>query len=705
MKPPFFISLFDTTKYKFTLSNLIRESVDLELADVTQKMQLDAIACTLEELGTKIMVCEIDYVDRGYLDDYLNYYVGSHAPTPKTCSRIHFFAGDDNYLNFGYEDFEKIISGEGDESKLGEYLGFMVVKPIPMTFIGRTCLRIPPKFNNQNTRIISREYTADLFGMKRTFSSLAFQEQDRVTSACTSASIWCLLHALGKKKVVSPARITLAATEENKVINSFPCSGLNSTEIERALEHFGLKQWFVRSDSENSVNQTQISSYVKAYIDSDIPLILGGEWSSLSENASYKVEGDHAVTIIGYQTNEQNDLEKLIVLDDRRGPYTVLRFVNSFSAKVGVTPRTVLVTEDQYLQIGDRKYNDVMSCNALTIATDPRVRVSYRAIAQTAEMLTTMFTNLANTLYINPKSSEPLFSLQWSAKLLKSTSFKKEVKDNPALDFASKLKLLTRSLPKNVWVITISGSEGYMFDIVLDSTSLPQGDAYMDVVYYGNNREFVEPHIDQLYKDQFQILMSQTNPEENYHLPILRNLALKTNNHFAYLDEKFGVARMPQQIKDTEIADYHLNNQSNLLYLQNSFDNKSDTSQDRFIDLLNEQAMVKKQWAQGCEDLVHRQTLIWVISQYGALFIGEDSSETGHPTLTGAKPARIGGELIRKQDEPDTIYVNFFSGRYSANFDNLPEKLKFLQNAMVKINNILGDNGYEFKLDDRLNTV
>lgn len=702
MKPPFFISLFDTTKYKFTLSNLIRESVDLELADVTQKMQLDAIACTLEELGTKIMICEIDYVDRGYLDDYLNYYVGCHAATPKTCSRIHFFAGDDDYLTFGYEDFEKIISGERDESKLGEYFGFMVVKPIPMTFIGRTCLKIPPKFNNKNTRMISREYTADLFGMKRTFSSLAFQEQDRVTSACTSASIWCLLHALGKKNVVSPAKITLAATEANKIINSFPCSGLNSTEIERALEHFGLKQWFVRSDSENEVNQAQISSYVKAYIDSDIPLILGGEWSSLSANNSYKVEGDHAVTIIGYQTNEQNKIEKLIVLDDRRGPYTVLRFVNSFSVKVGVTPRTVLVTEDQYLeQTDDRKYNDVMSCNALTIATDPRIRVSYRSIAQTATMLTTMFTNLANTLF----SSEHLFSLEWSARLLKSTSFKKEVKDNLVLDSASKLKLLTRNLPKNVWVITISGSEGNMFDIILDSTSLPQGDAYIDVVYYGNNREFVEPHIDKLYKDQFQILMSRTNPEENYHLSILRNLALKTNSHFAYLDEKFGVARMPQQIKDTEIADFHLNNQSNLLYLQNSFDSKSDTSQDRFIDLFNKQAMVKKQWAQEDAALVHRQTLIWVISKYGALLIGEDSSETGHPTLTGAKPARIGGELIRKQDEPDTIYVNFFSGRYSANFDNPPEKLKFLQNAMVKINDILGNNGYEFKLDDRLNTV
>ncbi|MGE6454365.1 hypothetical protein ACQKC5_18465 [Shewanella baltica] len=702
MKPPFFISLFDTTKYKFTLSNLIRESVDLELADVTQKMQLDAIACTLEELGTKIMICEIDYVDRGYLDDYLNYYVGCHAATPKTCSRIHFFAGDDDYLTFGYEDFEKIISGERDESKLGEYFGFMVVKPIPMTFIGRTCLKIPPKFNNKNTRMISREYTADLFGMKRTFSSLAFQEQDRVTSACTSASIWCLLHALGKKNVVSPAKITLAATEANKIINSFPCSGLNSTEIERALEHFGLKQWFVRSDSENEVNQAQISSYVKAYIDSDIPLILGGEWSSLSANNSYKVEGDHAVTIIGYQTNEQNKIEKLIVLDDRRGPYTVLRFVNSFSVKVGVTPRTVLVTEDQYLeQTDDRKYNDVMSCNALTIATDPRIRVSYRSIAQTATMLTTMFTNLANTLFY----SEHLFSLEWSARLLKSTSFKKEVKDNLVLDSASKLKLLTRNLPKNVWVITISGSEGNMFDIILDSTSLPQGDAYIDVVYYGNNREFVEPHIDKLYKDQFQILMSRTNPEENYHLSILRNLALKTNSHFAYLDEKFGVARMPQQIKDTEIADFHLNNQSNLLYLQNSFDSKSDTSQDRFIDLFNKQAMVKKQWAQEDAALVHRQTLIWVISKYGALLIGEDSSETGHPTLTGAKPARIGGELIRKQDEPDTIYVNFFSGRYSANFDNPPEKLKFLQNAMVKINDILGNNGYEFKLDDRLNTV
>lgn len=394
MKPQFFISLFDTTDHKFTLSNLIRESIDIELADVNKKIQLDAIASTLVDLGTKIMVCEINYVDRGFADDYLNYYVGCHTPTPKTCSRIHFFTGDSDYQNFSYEDFEKIVAGETDDSKLGEYQGFMVIKPIPMTFIGRTCLRVPPKLNDAN--LITREYSANLFGMKQSFQSLAFQEQDRVTAACTSASIWCLLHGLGRKQVPSPARITLAATETSKKINSFPCVGLNFTEIERALESFELKLWHVASNSDNRVNQELITLYVKAYIDSSIPLILGGQWSSLNANGEYEVKGDHAITIVGYQDNQNGEIESLIVLDDRRGPYTVLYFDNAFPSRnidktaAKLSTQTVLVTEDQRNPEAGTKYKDFMTCNALIIATDPKVRVGFKPIRQTARMLANM---------------------------------------------------------------------------------------------------------------------------------------------------------------------------------------------------------------------------------------------------------------------------------------------------------------------------
>lgn len=226
MKVPFFISEFKPDN--FALNNLIKEGISADFQDVNQKRQLKHINNLLVQLDAKTIVCERDYIDGGYLDDFTKYYVTCHENYSKRCMRLHFFTE-----SFTYEVFEKEISSKVAPSNIGDYLGYIVIKPIPMTFIGRTCLEVPEQVLPMITKRISRKYPVDLFGIELSVDSVAFQEQDQVVSACASASIWSLFHAIGIDKVPSPGQITLEATEPGKVINTFPNEGLSLEEIDR----------------------------------------------------------------------------------------------------------------------------------------------------------------------------------------------------------------------------------------------------------------------------------------------------------------------------------------------------------------------------------------------------------------------------------------------------------------------------------------
>ncbi|MHC8262700.1 hypothetical protein ACYA53_20470, partial [Klebsiella pneumoniae] len=59
--------------------------------------------------------------------------------------------------------------------------------------------------------------------------------------------------------------------------------------------------------------------------------------------------------------------------------------------------------------------------------------------------------------------------------------------------------------------------------------------------------------------------------------------------------------------------------------------------------------------------------LIWAIAHDGALLMGIEFENQGHPLLTGFKPARIAGELFLKDGE---YYINSKSGRYSRGYAN-----------------------------------
>lgn len=87
---------------------------------------------------------------------------------------------------------------------------------------------------------IDKPYDVNLFGIKLTINSIAFQEQDKVVAACATTAIWTALHSLpgrGVKDIKSCSEITTAALNfVDGSSNGFPNKELTNKQIQRTLD-------------------------------------------------------------------------------------------------------------------------------------------------------------------------------------------------------------------------------------------------------------------------------------------------------------------------------------------------------------------------------------------------------------------------------------------------------------------------------------
>lgn len=98
-------------------------------------------------------------------------------------------------------------------------------------------------------------------------------------------------------------------------------------------------------------------------------------------------------------------------------------------------------------------------------------------------------------------------------------------------------------------------------------------------------------------------------------------------------------------------------------------------------DILNNPTVIKiyhytnKDIYEYCSDVKDRKLpyMLWAVSEDGALILGEEVNDQGHPSLTGFKSARIAGEI--HYDE-DGWKISSKSGRYSADYVNSELYLK-----------------------------
>ncbi len=423
------------------------------------------------DMNTQTIVIEENYISKDFLHDYATYYSLCFEQYPKFCKRVHFFSN-----KFSEDEFVKILLQKEDDRKdfWEHYLGFVVVKPIPVTVIGYTVLKTYSNSINFNDRNFwgVRQYKVHLFGNEIELTSLAFQEQDSVLSACATTAIWSMLnkasvdfHTIMK----SPSQITKDADNTSPDGSRlFPNKGLNLLQICQAILNSGLVSEIKQPDSRlnfpdgsfiNIVTNSYLKKILNAYSPIGIPIIL---IINVPNGSNY---GLHAITISGFKQNApvaispkaeiswlSDNIEKFYAHDDQWGPFARINFDANTSLK---TPWTEFHVSKNPTYVTN-----------IVVPLYPKIRISYEDIEYIVLGLDAIL-----SLFFNDKIA---FDLVWDIKINYSEVLKNNIK-NSSLDDTDKINYLTKSLPKYIWAASCYVGENKIFDFTFDATDVSSG--------------------------------------------------------------------------------------------------------------------------------------------------------------------------------------------------------------------------------------
>lgn len=455
---------------------LFSEKTNTSKSHVKEKLHIIFFESYFEHLDAKTIVVEEKYIDHDYLEDYSYYYVKSFKDYERFCIRLHFFS-----IEFNENDFQKIIISEEtaiDNNVLQDnYLGFVVLKPLPQTYIGRTCLKT---YSTENKRFFpfSRKYEVNLFGLKLTVKSIAFQEQDSIVAACASSAIWSAFQVTGKlfqHFIPTPVEITRSAIEAiPDSSRHFPNRGLSAEQMAQAIRNVGLDPYLVVKTNHDILKAT-----VYAYQKAEIPLIMGMDLIELNSNE--KLLGKHAVTITGYSMAgeitkfnkedfylKSSKINKLYVHDDQVGPFARMEFSE--------TERHLTTS---WTDSNGKTDNVNGKPDILIIPLYPKIRISFEIILLIISKLNEFL------VIISSKTGIEIQYIEWDIFLSKSNDFKHEIRESEIIDNSQKEELLLSSMPKYIWrVIGILDDERIEF--IFDSTDIEQGEIFLRYISYGN---------------------------------------------------------------------------------------------------------------------------------------------------------------------------------------------------------------------------
>jgi len=433
-------------------------------------------------LNAKQIVVEEDYISRDFLHDYTSYYALCFENYNKFCKRVHLFSSE-----FTKREIKDALIGV-NESKSNEiwnsYLGFLVVKPIPVTVVGFSILKTYSNGVDFGLRNFwgTREYKVHFYGKELTVQSLAFQEQDSVVSACATTAIWAMLNkaALDHYTILkSPTEITNDADElSSDGSRLFPNNGLNILQISKAIFKSGMVSEIKQADAQfknkngeaicNVVSKQYLKKIINAYSSIGIPIIL---IINVPNGNNY---GLHAVTVSGYKkkapvhiapTKEVNylsdNIQKIYAHDDQWGPFVRISF-----------------NEDHSLNIPWSEFHPQKSPTVATnivVPLYPKIRIAFEDI----EVITLGLDAILTFFFDKALQAD----LVWDIKLHFSEDFKQSVKSSN-LETSLKEQLLMNSLPKYLWVVSCYVAEIKIFDFTFDATDVKNGMIGKDVVCY-----------------------------------------------------------------------------------------------------------------------------------------------------------------------------------------------------------------------------
>ncbi|HEB86846.1 MAG TPA: hypothetical protein ENI68_07520 [Gammaproteobacteria bacterium] len=449
-------------------------------------------------IGVKTIVVENDYIDHDFLEDFSAYYVRCFSQYRRFCTRLHFFN-----IKFTQDDFEKHLKSSADAAisrgGLQEgYLGFVVVKPLPLTVIGRTCLKTYPTENRRCFPIV-RSYTANLFGAELTVDSLAFQEQDHVVAACATSALWSVFQGTSirfQHTIPSPVEITRAATERSSIeTRILPSRGLSAAMMAHAIRNVGLEPYLVNVS--NKYNEHILKSTVYAYLRGGIPMILGIELWDISGD-KHKSIGFHAVAVTGFSLGGNapipigdtrfsltaSKVDKLYVHDDQVGPFARMEF-DGIKIVLGkdALDKQVSLNSLSTSWIGGNNTRSVRACpTILLIPLYNKIRIPYGVIHDTIVSFDSFFESLRESL---PSPFDG--RIEWDIYLTTNNKLKTELLETEIVRGDYRRNILLEGMPRFLWRATARHRDTPLMDLLFDATDIEQGPFFVRAIEYDSS--------------------------------------------------------------------------------------------------------------------------------------------------------------------------------------------------------------------------
>ena len=310
----------------------------LTVAETWPPHQLNYLDSYLRELGCKTIAIESHYIDRDFISDHAALYARCLRNYPNHCRRVHFFkSAFDAEIWRGWVRDADAGSIKPLETKLtDDYLGFVVLRPLDGSPVGRTVLRTFPHEHESGSRRLFgcvREIQVHLGPFCLLVTGLPFQQQDRGVSACATAALWSSLQKIApleRRSPPAPAEITQAASRYLLLHGrAFPSAGLGLEQMSEAVRSAGFEPVCVGA-SELSFDKAQLLAYVR----SEFPPVVCIHGMGDQRNghavcvAGVRLNGSPSVAVIGMAYREAaSTMTALYVHDDRLGPYAAAEIV------------------------------------------------------------------------------------------------------------------------------------------------------------------------------------------------------------------------------------------------------------------------------------------------------------------------------------------------------------------------------------------
>lgn len=442
----------------------------------------------------KTIVIEKQYIDRDYLEDFAAYYVRCFETYSRCCARLHFFTS-----SFDKRKLGQILVRPLDDPEMmaftAGYCGFMVIKPLPRTVFGRTCLRTYPTTPSRQFPV-ARAFPANLFGIPlQVESTLPFQEQDSVVSACATSALWSVLQATAREfqhRLWAPIEITQAATEfsvtESRMIPNR--TGLSTAMMADAIRSVGLEALPLDIEADD---HDALRAALYAYVRARIPVIMGVNLFDTCVRNKPRPIGAHAVAITGFNVADRRGrasrtafrqkatcIDKIYVHDDQLGPFAKMTFDGiPFRAQAGTGKRRREISVPSLATAwpsrdGSRRVRAVP--DLLLVPLYHKIRIPYDDVFEAV----IGFDGFLKTL---PRSPEKLHVLEWDLHLSTVNDLKTDLQKSN-LPAAVRVSWLTRSMPKFLWRATASRNAEQVFDILFDATGIHTSHGVHGVVFY-----------------------------------------------------------------------------------------------------------------------------------------------------------------------------------------------------------------------------